>query len=160
MLTYKRAKTLLAYDPNTGNFRWRIKPSPWIEAGELAGGLGDGYRVIGVDGRVYKAARLAVLLMTGRWPRHQVDHIRRVRDDDRWQNLREATHSQNAMNKTNARSYALRGASFHKPLGRWRAQIEQRGVKRHLGYFDTAAAAHAAYLTAAARLFGEFTFRE
>lgn len=37
--------------------------------------------------------------MTGKWPKEQVDHINRIRDDDRWENLREASCSENNFNK-------------------------------------------------------------
>lgn len=37
--------------------------------------------------------------MTGEWPKNQIDHINRIRDDDRWENLREATQSQNSYNR-------------------------------------------------------------
>jgi len=36
--------------------------------------------------------------MTGQWPKEYIDHKNRKRDDNRWCNLREATHSQNYVN--------------------------------------------------------------
>jgi hypothetical protein len=48
--------------------------------------------------------------MTGEWPIDQVDHINRIRDDDRWINLREATPQQNRNNKAH---YEWRGIFRH-----------------------------------------------
>jgi hypothetical protein len=52
--------------------------------------------------------------MTGEWPKDQIDHINRVKDDDRWENLREATQSQNSYNRAWAeRNGDLRGVRRH-----------------------------------------------
>jgi hypothetical protein len=52
--------------------------------------------------------------MTGEWPKDQIDHINRIKDDDRWENLREATQSQNSFNREWAEANGeLRGIRPH-----------------------------------------------
>jgi hypothetical protein len=78
----------------------------------LAGKINSkGYRLIGVDGRWHKAHRLAWLYMTGSWPREQIDHINLIKNDNRFENLREATQTQNHAN-TRARRRGLKGITW------------------------------------------------
>jgi len=95
--------------------------------------------------------------MRGYWPSEQVDHINLVRDDDRWENLREATRSQNFANQ---RVYAsnklgVKGVSLVKS-GRFIAQIQVGQKKMFLGRFDTIEDASRAYTAAAKDHFGEY----
>ena len=157
-LTAERLRELLLYNPGTGIFRWRVRRG-MARAGSIAGRpSGDGHIQISVDGRRYGAHRLAWLYVHGRWPEHLIDHINGVRDDNRIANLRDATHEENARNCARYRSSrsCIKGVTFRASHGRWRATIRIGGAPRHLGYFDTAEEAAAAYATAAAQAFGEF----
>lgn len=92
---------LLHYDPLTGVWTW-MNPLPRskMRRGDIAGRLTDqGRRQIRIASGFYYASRLAWLYMTGEWPKDQIDHINRIKDDDRWENLREATQSQNSFNR-------------------------------------------------------------
>jgi len=130
-----------------------------VKAGDVAGrGSGGGYRQISVDNRLYLAHRLAWLYMTGEWPEVQIDHVNMDRADNRFVNLRQATRSEN---KGNMRAQAnnasgLKGVYWHKRAGKWCAQINTNGTRRHLGCFDSPEAAHAAYIASAKKHFGEF----
>jgi hypothetical protein len=87
-----------------------------------------------------------------------VDHWDHIGTNNQRYNLRPASKTQNNANsltKSNSKS-GIKGVSFHKTTRKWRASIGiNRGVK-HLGLFDTAEAAHRAYLAAALHYFGEF----
>jgi hypothetical protein len=87
-----------------------------------------------------------------------VDHIDGNGLNNRKSNLRLATISQNNHNQklSSSSTSGLKGASFHKLRKRWRAQIKLNGNKIHIGYYDTAEQAHAAYCKASAQLHGEF----
>ena len=99
MLTADRLRELLNYDPDTGVFTYRVTRAPRFRPGDMAGHVDvHGYRVIGLDLRIYKAHRLAGLYMTGEWPKHEVDHKNLDKADNRWVNLRPATHGQNRQN--------------------------------------------------------------
>lgn len=88
----------------------------------------------------------------------EVDHINRDRLDNRRENLRVATSSQNKFNqgKQANNTSGYKGVSFHKQRGRWVAEIWQFNKKHYLGLFETREAAAKAYNDAALRLHGEF----
>src|SRR5215467_12123212 len=73
----------------------------------------------GKDGkwRKYYAHILAWLWMTGEWPREEIDHIHNDPTDNRWKELREATHTENNRNKDFRGRNKFVGASFHKASG-------------------------------------------
>jgi hypothetical protein len=121
--------------------------------GAIAGATnGNGYRQIKIDQVLYPIGRLAVLYMTGRWPKQLVDHRNCIKADNRWSNLREATSSQNGANSLRK----TKGAVWDKSRGQYVARIRVNYRQIWLGRFDTAKAAHAAYVTAAKRYFGDF----
>lgn len=99
VITAQEARDIFVYCPETGRLTYRLG-TPWHIAGQQAGAVyGDGYRTIGVNGRCYRAGRLIWLYMTGKWPQQTIDHINRVRDDDRWVNLRDVSHRENTLNR-------------------------------------------------------------
>lgn len=159
-LTAERLRELVNYDQATGNFIRLIgRSGPKARAGDIAGRIDDsGYVRVYVDGVKYTAHRLAVLWMTGEFPPEEVDHINGNRSDNRWSNLRLATRSENMRNKGTYRTNTsgLRGVSFYKRTGMWKAQIQHEGKKIGLGYFHSAEKAHSAYTHAEALLRKEF----
>jgi len=154
----ERIRELLAYDPLTGMFIWRVSPSRNTPAGSVAGADCDGYRLIRVDGGRYKAHQLAWLYMTGEWPSCQVDHKDTDRSNNSWENLRLATTSQNKANmgKRADNTSGYKGVRWYPQTKRWVAQIGFQGRSKTIGYFPTPEDAHAAYCQEAKRLFGEF----
>lgn len=162
-LTASFVRSILSYDPETGLFRWQRRtdvPAQWNTryAGKLTttSTYPNGYARLILNDHHYLAHRVAWLYMTGEWPSMGLDHINGQRLDNRWSNLRLATHSENLANKKkfNGRSQ-FKGVSQSSNGQRWCAFIG-RGVGKYLGTFDTEEAAHAAYREAALRLYGEF----
>lgn len=154
--TLEQFRSVLEYDPLTGIFRWTVSRPP-VVPGDIAGSYWGrtGYRRIRFAGREYAEHRLAWLFVHGEWPPHEVDHINRVRADNRIANLRLATRSENGVNRVYIRTLP-RGVVFHKRNKRFQAQIHACGKGHYLGSFETAEEAHAAYNHAAAQLHGEF----
>lgn len=140
-ITQERLKELLSYDPETGVFRWKVDRRK-VKAGTRAGALTKGYIVISVDGKKYKAHRLAWLYTYGCWPTNEIDHVNRVKDDNRLCNLRDVTRQQQQFNR------GVKGYSWYKRDRKWQAQIKLNGILRYLGLFDTPEEANAAYLAA------------
>lgn len=99
MISQEKLIEMLDYDKITGILTWKISRSG-IAIGQIAGYRAkNGYWYIKINGKMYSRARLVWFYMTGEWPKAQIDHINGIRSDDRLNNLREATHSQNQMNK-------------------------------------------------------------
>lgn len=140
-LSVDRLRELLDYDRDTGIFRWTKPTARRVKVGDEAGTVWKGYRYISIDSKPYLAHRLAWFYVHGEWPL-VIDHINRNRSDNRISNLRDTTAQGNAQNKTPALG---RFASWDSEYGKWRSTIRIKGKKRHLGYFDTADEAHAAY---------------
>lgn len=117
------------------------------------------YRIIKIYGKAYPAHRLAFLYMTGKFPSEQVDHKDLNGLNNRWDNLRPATRTQNSWNckaQINNTS-GFKGAYLDNRWGRYQALIRVNGKSKSLGYFDTAKEAGAAYAVAAKNYFGEFS---
>jgi hypothetical protein len=158
MLTQERLKQLLNYDPETGVFTWKEDRRGGAKAGCVAGSYTRGYREVRIDSRRYLSHRLAWLYIHGSFPVDELDHINRIKSDNRIANLREATHGQQGYNqgrRSNNRS-GFKGGCWHKQRRKWLAQIMINGKRKHLGYFSTALEAALAYDKAAIRLFGPF----
>lgn len=154
-LTQDELKSLLAYDAVTGVFTWRVSRPTKIKPGDVAGNVtSKGYVTIGVKGKLYRAHRLAWLYLYGRWPVNEIDHINRIRSDNRIVNLREADRFVNTQNTTlqcNNKS-GFRGVGWHKHRKAWRARISVKGKMKELGYFSTCEKAAEAYLKASIML--------
>lgn len=150
-------REVVDYDPETGRFTWLRYDGPM--AAIFRGLRADTVRTNGylaIDfplyGR-YMAHRIAWAWVHGAWPPDVVDHINRVKNDNRLANLRPATTKQNAANKAGRRE-GLKGATFDR--GRWRAQITSGRRMYNLGYYATEQMAHDVYCVAARYFHGEF----
>src|SRR6516225_532220 len=162
MLTHARLLKMVDYNPGTGVFTWRIAPKKGPDRTGLRAGTVSKirptctrpYRQIRIDGKTYFEHRLAWFHVHGRWPQGILDHINFDSLDNRIANLREATHSTNKANrpppKNNSTGY--KGVSFNKVYGKFQASICRQYKQMHLGFFDAAEEAHAAYRAAAVEL--------
>lgn len=154
-LVQQQVHDALHYDAETGIFVWRVGRRGTARAGSRAGSLkSGGYRHLMLHGTRYEEHRLAWFYVHGVWPVGEVDHINRVKDDNRIANLREVTRSENQQNTTlqSNNTSGYRGVSWNRKDKRWTAQIVCNGVRKHLGSFKDVVAAQEAYKTAAAIL--------
>lgn len=154
MITYDEVRSRLSYCPESGKLTW-LKKTGRKAAGMEAGHLSatHGYVVVGLGCSNHLAHRLAFLLMTGEWPDGDIDHINGVRADNRWSNLRPCSRAENMQNVKPRRRLT---GQWRAKNGRYRSCIKAYGISHHLGYFDTAEEASAAYTAAKAR-FHEFS---
>ena len=160
MLTQGRLKEVLNYDPETGEFYWRVAVSNVARGARAGCADARGYWRIKVDGKMYTRHRLAWLYMHGGWPMDKIDHKNRVVGDDRIENLREATQAQNLANSKLPKnsSSGFKGVSYLKGAKKrpWCSSISNNGVNFYLGSFETPEKAYAAYCAKAKELHGEF----
>jgi hypothetical protein len=155
MLTHEELLEELRYDPDTGEFWWRISKrgrrckSP---AGTL---MSTGYHRIMVNGTEYLAHRLAWFYSHAEWPT-EIDHINGVTSDNRLVNLRPADRTEQRRNSTQRQDSTSPFKGVTRSGDRWYARIMHDGRHHYLGRFDTPEEARDAYAEAADRLFGEF----
>ena len=115
----------------------------------------QGYVVLGLFGRVFYAHTFVWLLCNKEWP-SRIDHINRVKDDNRIENLRTCTVSQNASNRTKTKMTLSGYTGVVKKSDRYFAQIRHDSKTNYLGMFDTAELAAIAYDKACVAKHGEF----
>ena len=155
-LSHQHLLSVLSYSKETGEFVWLID-SGRARKGAVAGHIRkDGYVQIIIGKKLYRAHRLAWFYVTGSWPEGRLDHQDNCGSNNRWENLRPATHSQNMANrKLNANNVSgFKGVSRRGK--RFRAYVQKDGRRFLLGMFDTAEAAGAAAAAKSIELHGEF----
>jgi hypothetical protein len=110
----------------------------------------DGYLIVGVCRKIYRAHRVVWMYFHGSWPNGDIDHINRIKTDNRLSNLRVVTHRENRQNQGPCRNNksGMRGVYRHYS-GKWVAEIYGLGEKHYLGIFDEIADAQRAYASAA-----------
>ena len=103
-------KKVFDYNQETGIVTWKKtnKEAGYIDT--------TGYRRIRFKGRLYLSSRLIWKWMTGEEPKNTIDHINRVRTDNSWANLKEATMSEQRANKHHSggwgKGYYKNGSGF------------------------------------------------
>ncbi len=162
-------RQLLRYEPDTGKLFWLPRGQEWFpdlrrkcvwnarySGKEALTAISLGYCVGRVLDRQVTAHRVAWAIAYGNWPDLDIDHINRIRSDNRLCNLRLATTSENMRNRALQRN----NTSGHKGVTavgtKWQAQIQVHGESLYLGSFTSKAAASEAYASASAMFHGEF----
>jgi hypothetical protein len=157
--TPETLRKLLSYDPETGALTWKwrtadLHPNDQARrafntqfAGKPAftSDDGSGYMQGQILGVPHRAHRVAWAIHHGKWP-IEVDHINRIRNDNRIVNLKDGCRVDNLRNlplqKRNSSGFI--GVNIHKPSGKWVAYIGNKSKKIHLGLFTDKAEAIAA----------------
>lgn len=147
MTTQQRLKEIFSYDDGQ-----------LLRRGKAAGSINKrGYRAIYVDGKIYKAHRLVFLYHHGFLP-VQVDHIDGNKDNNRVENLRAATNSQNRMNcgaqQNNTSGH--KNVYWDKSINKWTAKVRLHKKLYGFGKFDNLNDAITAAMTGRQKLHGQF----
>lgn len=154
------------YNKRTGTIIWRKRPlhhfkraSGWKRWNKRYAGTpafatinAAGHKTSAINKRLYLAHRVIWKLVTGKEPVGLIDHWDRRHGNNRWKNLREATHSENQFNKELGEY-----AGVHRtPSGNWTAFVTKHRKANRVGTFKTRKAALAARRIVAAEMYGEF----
>lgn len=149
-------KECFDYDYETGLFTWRMRPeyhfkeserfssshsmnlfnSLW--AGKVAGRYDNtGYKSVKITSISYRYHRLVWKYCTGLEPVAQIDHINSIKDDNRFENLRDVSISDNQHNKGlyKHNESGTKGVHYDKKGKTWKAGLNIRGNHIHLGFF-------------------------
>jgi hypothetical protein len=155
-----------------GSLTWKVRPETHfptkkgavafnsIYPGKIAGSkIADGYILIGIKGRMVRAHRIVYEMHHGPIPaKMDIDHINGIRSDNRIDNLRIATRSQNLANmQMHPRNTSgAKGVYWHKRAKKWLAQIKSNKKHYYIGLFDTLDSASSAYEKIAVELNKDF----
>lgn len=157
-------KLIIRYDPETGTTHWRHRAS-WVASegyqterarkafNTLFAGKPclscvdkDGYLFGYILGKSYRAHRVAYAIENNRWPSDTVDHVNRVRADNRADNLMAATRYEQQQNRSvqkNSKT-GIPGVHWSKSHGGWMARKTVSGERVFLGTFSQIVDAEAA----------------
>ena len=157
-LTQEELKKVLHYDPKTGEFMWRERNIEYFRdfkdpirihnawnskySGKITGTKKDGYIIIsykkkGYKKELYRAHRLAFLYMEGYYPENKIDHINRIRDDNRWCNLREVSDRCSLINRGLCynNTSGVAGVKWDERDKLWRSYVSINSKYKHVGCF-------------------------
>jgi hypothetical protein len=163
-ITADELRAILHYDPETGWLTNSVDRNRkgTAKAGTRAGSPDAyGYRQIQINGKRYKEHRLVWLYVHSVMPTKFLDHINNVKDDNRIENLREATNAQNMVNRGAPANSTSRhtGVSWHAGGQKWAAAITVNYKKIYLGLFTNIEDAIAARRAAELKYFGDFAYK-
>lgn len=129
---------LFKYDPENGVL-YSLCNSKRRKIGDVLGTKdGKGHLQVWAEGRLFAVHRIVWKMQTGKDPVGHIDHINGVRDNNKFENLRDVTEQENHKNvrplKNNTSGHV--GVIFHKLTNKWAAVIGVNGKHKHLGLFQ------------------------
>jgi len=126
------------FEYRDGELYWKIKPSTNINIGAKAGHLNPtGYSQTSINNKRYRNHRLIFLMHHGYLP-ECLDHIDGNPSNNKIENLRAATFTQNQHNRKLGRdnTSGVKGVNWHKATKKWRVTISVNNKHKHFGCFD------------------------
>lgn len=157
------------FEYKNGELFWKIRPvSHFCDSrvcamfnsryfGKRAGHINKGYVEIFLNKKRIGVHRIVFAMFNGRIPT-MVDHIDGDKQNNKIENLRECTESQNQHNR---RIYAnntsgIKGVYWNKSANKWQVSIGINGILKHIGCFSSITDAANARRQAAEKYHGEF----
>jgi hypothetical protein len=141
-LTQQQVLNLFDYNPNTGIL---TKKGTSTQVGFLDS---RHYRSLTINKRMYKAHRIIWLMVFGHFPEQCIDHINRIKTDNRLVNLKEASFIDNMKNRPLQRNNTSSKKGVFFTQGMWYARIYVEHKTINLGRFSTFELAKQARITA------------
>lgn len=154
-MTQEEVQKMFTYED--GKLYWDIDPgnqSKGLRAGCVAH---RGYRQIQYKGVVQKEHRVVFLYFHGYLPKI-IDHINGVKDDNRIENLRAATPTENQSNRKKANKNSVTGVKnvSKRKDGRYAVDLRKNRKNIFIGIFDDLEEAKAAAEKARREHHGDF----
>lgn len=134
-LTAARARELYRYDAASGILYRRHATREKVGKAKS-----NGYLVVGVDGKNYQAHRVIWLIVHGKWPDGDIDHLNRIKTDNRLENLRDVSHKVNARNRPAEKRLQVVGPVPRD--GKWFVVLPHYKGAEDVGPFESHAEAH------------------
>jgi len=123
------------FEYRDGNLYWKNHKYKKLNGKKAGCLLNDGYIQIRVAKKPYLAHRLIYLYHHGVLPDYplELDHINRNRVDNRIENLRIVTKSENLQNRLSISN--INGITWHKKSQKWQVQPTINGKQKYLGIY-------------------------
>ena len=168
-------RLLINYDHKTGKMTWKNRPvfaskaqknnhckkdvtrrfnQRYAGTPALQSKKGNGYLYGNILARNTLAHRAAWCIFYGAWPESVIDHINGNRSDNRIENLRDVSCSENNQNRIRPPKYKHYGICRNMNKDKWVARIVHKGKLLHLGTFDSEDDAANARIKAEKKLWG------
>jgi len=146
----------LRYDPSTGRLHWKERLQDTFSDGRMRADAkamqwnakhagneafctkdGRGYLQGHIGGKKYRAHRIVWMIVTGAWPEGEIDHIDGDKSNNRFNNLRSVTHSENMKNmkRSSRNTSGVVGVTWSQSQEKWCASIGHNNTRSHLGFF-------------------------
>lgn len=156
MITQQQA--IDAFEYKEGKLYWKYVKSIAIKAGDEAGANdGYGYRVVRFNNKLYRVHHIVYLMFNGVLPK-RIDHINQNRSDNRIENLRVATDSENNCNKTvqanNSTGY--KNVRWHERIKKYEVSVQINKERKYIGVFEDLELADLAAQMAREKYHGQF----
>lgn len=139
LITHKILLQQLHYEPLTGIFTRLISNNKKFKMGDIAGHKNkDGYIIIIINKKSYKAHRLAWFYIHGYFPEYGIDHKDLIKHHNWISNLREATQQCNSQNTKNFKNNTsgIKGVSWYSNYKKWIACLYIKKQQKNLGYYE------------------------
>ena len=151
-LTQAEVQKLFWYEEETGRLVRKFSRGKGFAGTHSEAKDKNGYLVVGINKKLYRAHRVVWLYVHGEWPKGDIDHINGIKDDNRISNLRDVTRAENLQNQKASRknTSGFKGVWFQKSSNRYVAVIESNRKRYYLGCFETPEEAASAYSEKAA----------
>jgi hypothetical protein len=145
------------FEYNEGGYlTWKYSPRYGIKPGDRAGFTdSNGYRMIRINRKSYKEHRLIWVLLNGSLENY-IDHIDGNTENNKIENLRECSHSENHANVSRRSTNTSGFKGVFKISNRWIAKIMHSGKTHYLGIFKSPEDAASEYDRAAVNFFGRY----
>lgn len=148
------------YNPFTGTLRRKYKYTGKMKGKVVECGTKSvrGYLVVRFNKKTITVHRIAWMLFYKEPAPESIDHINRIKTDNRITNLRAATPTQQLLNTPikSDNTSGFKGVSYFKRDDKWRAYTSVNGKFKHIGYYETPEEASEAYNREVTRLYGEY----
>lgn len=159
-ITQEVVKQLFDYHED-GYLIWKVKPRQNVKIGDRAGFCANYERgkrwKVKIYTKSYFCSRIIFFWHNGYFP-PMVDHKDRNKLNDKIENLRAASNSDNARNTNSRKNSGSKylGVYWHAKNRYWCASVSSSGKTKHLGVFINEDDAAKAYNKAATEHYGEF----
>lgn len=130
-LTKDLLQELFYYNKNTGIFHWKVKKPGVKHTDDISTICAQGYKVVTLNRKRYYVHRLVWILVTGKDANGFIDHKNRDKADNRFDNLRVVSKSQNEHNTSKRKSNktGYKNISYYKSSASYVAEYMLNGKR-------------------------------